>query len=171
MSTATVTTDPPTEKTTTEVPEVNLPIVVLLRTPGYGDRTRDALRAEMHRRGRYVTTWRQDAWYLQRGGARVVLIDLHRVNGLDSDPITVGEVRARCGEPAYEDDPDFQPNELILMTGSDEYPRPERYDPEVLNNGGGLGAAVLDVDKVAGYVDMALKKPWCKNRDGRLARG
>lgn len=162
MTTATATPD---TEVPTEVATVRLPTVILLRTPGYDDRTRAELRAAMTRRGWYISDFRADAWHLQRGGACVVLVDLHHRDGLDSDPITVGQVLARYG------DDDDQIHELRLMTGSDQYPRLCRHDPHTINVMKRPGASVLDVGKVIGYIDEALAQKWRKTRDAPTTRG
>lgn len=164
--------DPATAPTT--VPTI--PPVIYLRGAGCGDRVWAAVVEAMHARGWVTVRDRTTAWHLARGGARVVFCDFSsHVDGLSSDVVTVGSVRAKYEESTTSapisdilTDQDRQRfrdekwlRETVSTTVTDtvlplisggEFPRPETHDPEVTNKAGRKGAWTLDAPKLARLV-------------------
>ncbi|WP_280224894.1 hypothetical protein [Nocardia farcinica] len=126
--------------------------VVYLRARGCGARTWTAVEQAMWARGWATTRHRGTAWHLARGGATVVLCDFSaHFDGLETDQVLVGRVRAR-----YRDDGD---TDLPLDAGGHRL-MPIRHDPDVLTKGGTRGAWVLDEDALARIVGVAFDEQW-----------
>lgn len=158
-----------------------LPPVVYLRGAGCGDTVWQCVTAAMHARGWATVRVRTSAWHLSRGGVPVVFADFSSTgpDGLYAKEVTVGRVRAR-----YQDDIDTTTvadllttrdharlfgtpwlNEVVEVEHTDmdlpllnggPSPRPERHDPDAVNNMGAQGAWVLDEQALARLVAAAL---------------
>ena len=156
--------------------------VVYLRGAGNSDGTWARMRAAMWARGWATVSDRTSAWHLARGGAPVVFCDFSADldetpgNSYGYDLyVIVGMVRARCGtasctgtvfdlletkdaarhagQPWLEQEVTVtSPVDQLPLVNGGKHPRPQRWDRDALNQGGGKGAHVLDVHAMAGLV-------------------